>query len=262
MHPELVGHPGDRASPLTCLLTQLKDHPDRTFTQLGGVFPRGCHSPSPFQVSGPPPNPGRSTGYTGGELLVLSRTAYGVELFGSAREDCSWQAKAGEGFDTSGFTIDWDARTVTCPQGNTSTNWAPWRTKAGEDAIHVDFSKTDCTPCPARSKCTRAKREPRQLTLHTREVHQALHRARAAQHTESWKRQYALRSGIEGTISQAIRGFQLQRSRYLGLAKTHLQHVLTAVAINLVRVDAWLAGTPLAATRSRHFHRLQAAAAT
>ncbi|MFL6054367.1 MAG: transposase [Actinoallomurus sp.] len=126
-------------------------------------------------------------------------------------------------------------------------------------AIHVDFSKTDCTPCPVRAKCTHAKREPRQLTLHTREVHEALHQARAAQHTESWKQQYALRSGIEGTISQAVRGFR--RSRYLGLAKTHLQHVLTAMAINLVRIDAWITSTPLAATRRHHLDRLQAAAA-
>ncbi|WP_260413986.1 IS1182 family transposase [Sphaerisporangium siamense] len=200
------------------------------------------------------------SGYTGGELLVISRNLYGVDLFGPARQDCSWQAKAGEGFDTSGFTIDWDTQTVTCPQGKSSINWAPWRTKAGEESIHIDFSKADCTPCPARSKCTRAKREPRQLTLHARDVHQALHHARAAQRTESWKKQYALRSGIEGTISQAVRGFHLRRSRYLGLAKTHLQHVLTAVAINLVRIDAWLTGTPLATTRSHHLEQLQAVA--
>ncbi|WP_433214371.1 transposase [Microtetraspora malaysiensis] len=201
------------------------------------------------------------SGYAGGELLVISRNTYGVDLFGPAREDCSWQAKAGEGFDISGFTIDWDARTVICPQGETSINWVPWRTKAGEEAIHVDFAKGDCTPCPVRSKCTRAKREPRQLTLHAREVHDALRQARAVQNTESWKQQYALRSGIEGTISQAVRGFQLRRSRYLGLAKTHLQHVLTAVAINLVRFDAWLTATPLAGTHRHHLEQLQIAAA-
>src|SRR5690606_19626639 len=61
VHAELVGHPGDRAGLHTGLFTQLKHHPDRAFTQLWGVLPRGCHSPSPFQVSGPPPKPGRST---------------------------------------------------------------------------------------------------------------------------------------------------------------------------------------------------------
>jgi transposase len=37
----------------------------------------------------------------------------------------------------------------------------------------------------------------------------------------------------------------VHRTRYRGLPKTHLQHVLTALALNLVRVDAWLTGTPL-----------------
>ncbi len=76
----------------------------------------------------------------------------------------------------------------------------------------------------------------------------------------SWKQQYALRSGIEGTISQAVRGFHLRRSRYLGLATTHLQHVLTAAAINLARVDAWLTATPLATSRRHVLEKLQAAA--
>jgi transposase len=201
------------------------------------------------------------SGYTGGELLVTSRAEYGVDLFGPARGDSSWQAKAGRGFDVTGFGIDWPNREVTCPQGKTSIHWSPWRTAAGEEAIHVEFSKRDCTPCPARSDCTRAKREPRQLTLHRQKVHDALHQARRIQESVDWKRQYALRSGIEATISQAVRGFGLRRSRYLGLAKTHLQHVLTAAAINLARVDAWLSGVPLALTRSHRAARLHAAAA-
>ncbi len=42
----------------------------------------------------------------------------------------------------------------------------------------------------------------------------------------------------------------LRQARYIGLAKTDLQHVLTAAAPNLVRLGAWLAGTPHA--RSTH----------
>jgi len=48
------------------------------------------------------------------------------------------------------------------------------------------------------------------------------------------------RSGVERS-----RRSDLHHARYRGLAKTHLQHVLTARALNLVRVDAWLTGTPL-----------------
>ncbi|WP_151756816.1 transposase [Dictyobacter vulcani] len=34
---------------------------------------------------------------------------------------------------------------------------------------------------------------------------------------------YALRAGIEATISQGVRTFDLRRSRYVGLPKTHVQ---------------------------------------
>ncbi len=40
------------------------------------------------------------------------------------------------------------------------------------------------------------------------------------------------------------------------IVKVHLQHVLTAVAINLVRIDAVLTHTPRGKTRRSHFARL------
>jgi transposase len=68
------------------------------------------------------------------------------------------------------------------------------------------------------------------------------------------------RSGIEGTISQGVRVCDLRRPRYIGLDKTHLQHLLTAMAINITRVIHWLAGKQPAQARSSAFVRLHAAA--
>ena len=65
--------------------------------------------------------------------------------------------------------------------------------------------------------------------------------------------------GIEGTHGQAVRRCGLRRCRYLGLAKVRLQHILTAVALNVVRIAEWLAGTPLAKTRQSRFAALQLA---
>jgi transposase len=59
----------------------------------------------------------------------------------------------------------------------------------------------------------------------------------------------------------ASAGCGLRRSRYLGQAKTHLQHILSAVALTLLRIDAWLNRTPLAPTRQSAFARLMAQAA-
>ena len=70
--------------------------------------------------------------------------------------------------------------------------------------------------------------------------------------------QYAQRAGIEGTISQGVRRCGIRRARYRGLAKTQLQHLATASAINLLRVAEWLDETPQAKTRRSAFERLYA----
>ena len=81
------------------------------------------------------------------------------------------------------------------------------------------------------------------------------------QDTEGWKKRYACRAGIEGTLSQGVRGFGLRRCRYVGQAKAHLQHVATAVALNLARLDAWLLARRRAQTRQSRLTALLLAAA-
>jgi transposase len=89
-------------------------------------------------------------------------------------------------------------------------------------------------------------------------LHEALQAARQRQETPEFKAQYALRAGVESTLSQAVRRFDLRQSRYIGLARTHLQQVLTATAMNIVRVIAWLRGKPLGDKKRPvgHFARL------
>ncbi|MFV2110653.1 transposase, partial [Micromonospora sp. LOL_015] len=146
--------------------------------------------------------------------------------------------------------------TAVCPQGHRNT-WSGTTTdRHGKPRVMFTFSMTDCTPCPVRSRCTRAKTAARTLTLRPREHHELLRALRADQQTEHWRRRYAARSGIEGTISQAVRAFGLRRSRYRGLAKTRVQNILIATAINLTRADAWLAGKPLGHTRVSHLAAL------
>jgi hypothetical protein len=67
------------------------------------------------------------------------------------------------------------------------------------------------------------------------------------------QRPYQIRAGIEGIISQVVRGHGQCHSRYVELAKAHLQSVLAATAINLVRIDTWLTATPLDPTCTSHF---------
>jgi transposase len=195
------------------------------------------------------------TGYVDAELLVSSQQNYGITLLGPVLSDNSWQAKAGKGFDVGSFQLDWQAEIATCPQGQTSYRWSP----VGE-RIDMVFARETCAACPMRSECTKSLTTGRVLHVRPQSAHEALQARRQEQQTEEFRKQYATRAGIEGTLSQGVRSMGLRRARYDGLPKVHLQHVLTAVAINLVRIDAVLTGTPRGKTRHSPFARLLSSA--
>jgi transposase len=176
-------------------------------------------------------------------------------------EDHSWQAKAGAGFDRAQFVVDWEQRQVTCPAGKQSISWLPHTYPASGWQWEARFSARDCTPCAFRPQCTRRKSEPRILGLQNQAEYEALERMRQHQRTAEFRQQYAARAGIEGTHEQAIRRCGLRQCRYVGMAKTHLQHLLTAAAINLVRMAEWWAGRAPAQTRRSAFRKLQPQAA-
>ena len=169
----------------------------------------------------------------------------------------SWQAQAGQGYELAGFAVDWAEQRVRCPQGQTSVTWGGTQDPWGNAVIRVNFARTTCQACPSRSLCTRAKTGARNLTLYPQAEHEALQAARQQQLTPEWKARYAKRAGVEGSLSQGVRAFGLRRSRYLGLVKTHLQHLATAAAMNLVRLDAWLCERPQAQTRTSRFAALR-----
>ena len=184
-----------------------------------------------------------------------------MDLFGPARGDVHEQARAGKGFDAQHFTIDWEAKQARCPAGRCSISWTPAVDNRDNDVIQLKFATTDCSVCPHQADCTHSNPPRRTLTIRPRDQYIALQTARARQTTVAFKEQYAARAGIEGTISQGIRAFELRRSRYIGLARTHLQNVLTATAMNFVRVSLWFSETPRATTRQSAFQRLIATAA-
>jgi transposase len=80
--------------------------------------------------------------------------------------------------------------------------------------------------------------------------------ARQREQTEEFQEHYKKRAGIEGTISQGVRAFGLRRSRYVGQAKTALQHIAIAAAINLVQLGAWWQGIEPGMTRISAFARV------
>ncbi len=178
-------------------------------------------------------------GYIDSELLVTSRKNHQIDLIGPAPGDSQWQAREGKGFGLTDFKIDWKNQVAYCPKEKISHKWNLRLNRYKQPVIQIAFQKSDCQSCPNLSDCTKAKSGYRTLTLRTEEVHKTLVQARAREKTKDFKEQYKKRAGIEGTISQGTRAFGLRFSRYRGFPKTRLQHILTACAINLVRVWEW-----------------------
>lgn len=198
------------------------------------------------------------SGYVGAETLVRARKRYDVEIVGPVKADTSWQARAQEGYAAADFVVDWETEAVECPQGKVSRHWRAKEHPPGSHVIEVRFDRKDCTRCPSRARCTRSRKLPRMLHLKPQEEYEALKRAREYEQTEEFRERYKKRAGVEGTISQGTRRFGLRRSRYVGLAKMHLQHLLTAVAINLCRIVDWLNGRYRTHTRCSSFLALKA----
>jgi transposase len=156
------------------------------------------------------------------------------------------------------FSIDWEQQQATCPQGKTSMSWIPDHHSRGHEIIRVNFSQADCRACPVRSECVPQQKRSRQLYIYPQGPFQALEKARERQKTPEFWLDYRLRSGIEGTLSQGIRAFELRRTRYIGLAKTHLQQVAIATGINFMRLATALQKRLKGQTRVSHFSRLMA----
>ncbi|MFF7858937.1 transposase [Streptomyces sp. NPDC007904] len=99
------------------------------------------------------------------------------------------------------------------------------------------FTKSQCRPCPARTQCTTTADSARTVGFPPRELRDLQLRVRTEQQTPEWKARYAVRSGVEGTVNEFAHGHGMRRCRYRGQGKAHVQHVLTAIAVNIERLS-------------------------
>ena len=154
--------------------------------------------------------------------------------------------------------LSWQHACAICPAGHTSRSWTPAQDRRGKPVIKSKFAVQDCRPYPSRQQCTHSQSAaPRRvLTVRPEPQYQALQAARQRQATQEFKTASAVRTGIEGTLSQGMRACGLRQARSRGLEQVHLQQVLTATALNLCRMHAWLTQQPRAKTRQTAFVRL------
>ncbi len=179
-----------------------------------------------------------------------------MRLVGPLTDDSSWQAQAGKGYAAGCFSVNWEAQQVTCPAGQQSSKWKATHSEYGKEVVHVTFAQATCRGCVVRKQCTKSPRAGRGLTLRPQAQHIAMLAQREEQQSARFKEEYKRRAGVEGTLSQGMRIGGLRQSRYIGEAKTALQHIMTAVAINLLRMVEWFEDRAVARTRTSAFARL------
>jgi Transposase DDE domain/Transposase domain (DUF772) len=188
-----------------------------------------------------------------GQPAVYADAAYGSgELLGQLDGagiyngiKCQPPAAVQGCFPKDRFSIDLDAKTVTCPAGVT----VPIRPATGRHAGAARFGAA-CRTCPLAAQCTGAK-DGRTITIGPHEARLAAARIRQAD--PAWKADYrATRPKVERKISHLMRRRHGgRRARVRGLVKTAADFTLLAAAVNLARLGvlgaayrngAWAAG--------------------
>jgi transposase len=191
------------------------------------------------------------------DLLVTAQTPHQIDVVGPPFGSYRRQRREGKGDDLQAFAIDWEAQQARCPQGHSRVHWRLEYHVAGDPVVRIRVDTATCRVCPARSACTWAKDAPRQRTVSPQAHPAVLQAARQRQETPQFNAPDALRAGVESRVSPGVRCVELRRSRYLGLARTHLQQLLTATAMHVVRVIAWLWGEPVGERRRPPGHLAQ-----
>jgi transposase len=150
------------------------------------------------------------------------------------------------------FVIDLAANdgqgSVTCPAGVTTTDRRMARDKWNRPVPLFRFPRATCAACALHARClggpvgraSQPVRQPpgRQVQLHYHEA--VLQRARAAQRTPEQRRalrdRLRPRAKVERKIAELMRRHGLRQGRYLGVAKTGFQAVMTATMVDAKRL--------------------------
>ena len=197
------------------------------------------------------------SGYVSGTVMADSLECHGIEVIGPTRPGgANWQSKDPNAFKIQDFSIHWDEQFACCPEGHRSTSWLPGQSPEGIPMIFIGFPRKACQACEVKARCTRSTKDGRSLNVLRQKAFEALYSMRQQQETSIWKALYHQRSGIEGTVSVAVRAHGARTARYRGESKLRLQGMATAAGINLRRLYAWWQGIPRTMTRTACFARL------
>jgi Transposase DDE domain/Transposase domain (DUF772) len=165
---------------------------------------------------------------------IMEAKQEGWDLVGPAQPSPG-TPKQPELYRIEDFDVHIAERKAVCPQGKLSTECSKLTEKeTGKVTYRLEFGR-QCHRCPVKQSCV-PKGQPHRM-IRVGALHEVLQQRRREQKTEEFKSRMHQRNGIEGTISELVRGHGMRRARYRGLAKVDLQNQLIAAACNIKR---WL----------------------
>jgi hypothetical protein len=160
---------------------------------------------------------------------TLSETeGKGIELLGPTRPD----PHPGP-YNADAFVVDVEKEQAICPQGNLSTQWSRIQdTYMGTEYYRIEWA-SQCDRCPVQKQCTRSKSGRRILVVGLR--HDLVQKRREEMRQADFSKKMHPRNGIEGTLSELVRGHGLRRTKYRRFSRVRLSHYLMGAACNVKR---------------------------
>lgn len=155
------------------------------------------------------------------------------------------------------FVFAADGRALRCPRGH-----APARHKLRKSnnhphkTLHAYFSAAHCRECPLLGRCAvRGNSLGPRATLHldTNRRLRLRDELLAAQRTQRWRAAYAIRSGVEATMSELKRAHGLRKLRVRGRARVLVAVTMKIAACNTKR---WLRARSERTRHSQEFARI------
>lgn len=136
-------------------------------------------------------------------------------------------------FGADAFEVSVEQRVARCPGGHLSSQCSRLE-EADSGKVNYRFEWTGvCSDCALREKCVGRKQKHRSLLVG--QYHSFVQARRREQCTEAFQRQMQFRNGVEGTVSELVRGHGLRRARYRGLAKVGLGNLFIGAAADCKR---------------------------
>jgi transposase len=151
------------------------------------------------------------------------------------------------------FTISEDLKSVICPNGITTEEYAISRNKTNDTDFKVfKFDKTTCQQCPLKDQCLykdkngKVASKGRRLDVPLRydAVLRDMKRIEAKEFEEASNKRFK----VERRFATMVRNHGLRRCRYVGLRRAKIHITLANMACNIVRMVNLLCQTGLVAS--------------